>query len=121
MYFEGRLRRKLTFLEVWSCNSAEVLGESCVSDALSKLRFLEIWSCNSAEVLGESCVFDVLAVCSSTEASAVIRRKPCSDVCQILGFSECGAVSRRKLVAKAELLKLWPSVNRRKPYVKAVF
>ena len=30
--------------------------------------------CNSKEASGESCVFDVLAICTSTEASAVIRR-----------------------------------------------
>ena len=36
----------------------------------------EVWSCNSKEASGESCVFDVLAVCNSTEASAVIRMRP---------------------------------------------
>ena len=36
----------------------------------------EVWSCNSKEAAGESCVVDVLSVCNSTEASAVIRMKP---------------------------------------------
>ncbi len=36
----------------------------------------EVWSCDSKDTSGETCVFDVLAVCSSTEASAVIRMRP---------------------------------------------
>ena len=36
----------------------------------------EFWSCNSKDASSEICVFDVLAVCNSTEASAVIRMRP---------------------------------------------
>ncbi len=35
----------------------------------------EVWSCNSKDASGESCVFDVVVVCNSTEASAVIRMR----------------------------------------------
>ena len=68
MFDERSFRRKLRFLENWSCSSKEALSESCVFEVLSKVRFLEGWSCNSKEASSDSYVFDAL--------SAVIRRKP---------------------------------------------